>query len=1167
MRLKCIKLAGFKSFVDPTTVFFPTNMGAVVGPNGCGKSNIIDAVRWVMGESSAKNLRGESMTDVIFNGSNTRKPVGQASVELVFDNSDGTLKGEYAGYREISIRRKVTRDAQNQYFLNGTKCRRRDITDIFLGTGLGPRSYSIIEQGMISKLIEAKPDELRLFIEEAAGISKYKERRRETENRIRRTYENLERLTDLRDELERQLAHLQHQAQTAEKYKTLKAEERQLKAQLQALRWQTLNEQTVEREQQVRSLETALEGIIAEQRNADSLIEQERDQHHDLNETFNQAQARYYSIGADISRIEQVLQFNSDRQRQLVDDLAQAEQSWQESQSHLMQDQALLAELDAERSQVEPELELAQAAEEDSVGQLLTAEEAMQVWQSSWDEFNQQASAPKQQAEVEQSRISHLEQSVERFGERIRRLEDERAGLCADGLDDDLEMLNEELATLELRSETDQLLLEDVTAGLAQERDSLNGLTHELDISRGELQRHGGRLASLEALQQASLDQGAGMQRWLQQHDLTDAPLVASQLRVQPGWERAVEAVLADDLYAVSLTSLTEMEIPISQFTQGGLRLVDRRNGVTIEASAQQSLLDKVESALDLRPWLGCIRVAADLSDALAMRDALAPHESVITSAGHWVGPNWLRFRQGEADDAGVLGRQQEMQQLHSLMDQQQAQLAEGELRIEAIRERIRELELQRDTLQQQLAQLGREQGELKAQHSARQVRLEQLNARREQISAELTDIISQRADELEQLGIARLELQAALDSMADDTGRREQLIERRDELRKQLEQFRQQARQHKEQVHQLALRAQSLRAQHESTLQGLERLVSQVERQAERREQLQLSLAEAQAPQDQQRLDLEALLEQRLQAEQGLGAARQALEQVDQQLRTQEQRRQQAEQQAQVLRSQLDEQRLTTRDLQTRRQGLEEQLLEAGYDLQGVIMTLPAQATVIEWEQLLQRLDAQIQRLGAINLAAIDEYEQQSERKNYLDAQNADLELALDTLEQVIRKIDRETRSRFKETFDKINSGLQNLFPKVFGGGNAWLELTGDDLLDTGVTIMARPPGKKNSTIHLLSGGEKALTAIALVFSIFQLNPAPFCMLDEVDAPLDDANVARYARMVKEMSDRVQFIYITHNKIAMEMADQLLGVTMHEPGCSRLVTVNVQEAVALAEA
>lgn len=1167
MRLKCIKLAGFKSFVDPTTVYFPTNMAAVVGPNGCGKSNIIDAVRWVMGESSARNLRGESMTDVIFNGSSLRKPVGQASIELLFDNSAGTLTGEYASYREISIRRKVTRDAKNQYYLNGTKCRRRDITDIFLGTGLGPRSYSIIEQGMISKLIEAKPDELRLFIEEAAGISKYKERRRETENRIRRTHENLERLTDLRDELGRQLIHLQRQAEAAVRYKTLKAEERQLKAQLQALRWQALNEQSSEREQQEKNVELALAAVIAEQRNADSQIEQARAKHHELNEGFNQAQAHYYSIGADISRIEQILQFNRDRQRQLTDDLEQAEQVWQEAQSHLLQDQSLLADLKAEHERLEPELELAQATEEDSAAQLLAAEDLMEDWQSAWETFNQQAAAPRQQSEVEQSRIAHLEQSIERFGDRIRRLEDERSGLSADGLDDELAMLNEELAALELNREAAEITLEDTHTDLAQQRDSLNDLTQELDIQRMEFQRQSGRLASLEALQQAALDQGVGMQRWLQEQDLAEAPVLASQLTVEKGWERAVEAVLADDLYAVSLASLSEVEVSLSKFSQGSLRLVESRQLTAGTAQGSDYLLNKVTSPLDLSPWLGGIRIAENITQALIVREQLAAHESVITVEGHWLGPNWLRFRHSDDGDAGVLARQQEIQQLHVELEENQKQLDDSEHRMSQLREHIQLLEQQRDSLQRELSELGREQGELKAQCSAKRVRLEQVNARREQISVDLTDIAQQRADELEQLGVARLELQTALDSMTEDTERRERLLERQAELRERVGQARQQSSQHKEQVHQIALRVQSLNAQLKSTEQGLERLGTQAEREAERREQLMQQLSEAQTPDGEQRVELEQLLERRLQAEQGLAGARQALEQIDQQLREQEQRRQQAEQKAHQLRSQLEEQRLSTRDLHTRRQGLEEQLLEAGYDLQGVIATLPQAASIAEWEQQLSRLDGQVQRLGAINLAAIEEYEQQTERKNYLDAQNADLEEALDTLQQVIRKIDRETRSRFKETFDKVNSGLQNLFPKVFGGGSAWLELTGDDLLDTGVTIMARPPGKKNSTIHLLSGGEKALTAIALVFSIFQLNPAPFCMLDEVDAPLDDANVGRYVRMVKEMSDRVQFIYITHNKIAMEMADQLLGVTMHEPGCSRLVTVNVQEAVELAEA
>ena len=1162
MRLKCIKLAGFKSFVDPTTVYFPTNMGAVVGPNGCGKSNIIDAVRWVMGESSAKNLRGESMTDVIFNGSNSRKPVGQASIELVFDNSDGTLQGEYAGYNEISIRRKVTREAQNQYFLNGTKCRRRDITDIFMGTGLGPRSYSIIEQGMISRLIEAKPEELRLFIEEAAGISRYKDRRRETENRIRRTQENLSRLTDLREELERQLAHLHRQAQAAEKYKEFKAEERQLKAQLQALRWQNLNEQAGQREHRVRDLEVALEALIAEQRNADSEIEKQRDQHSDLTESFNRVQAQYYSLGADISRIEQILQFNRDRQRQLHSDIEETELAWQEAQSHLTQDEALLADLQAELDGIEPELEMAGAAEEDTGMALQSAEDAMQNWQGAWDQFNQRAAEPRQQAEVEQSRIRHMEQSVERLGERIQRLEDERAGLSVGSLDDELAELSEQLAELELRSEGEQVQLAEVGERLQQDRDTLSALQQEQDIRRGELQRGSGRLASLEALQQAALAQGSDVGDWLSAQGLQGRGLLAEQLQVEAGWEAAVEAVLADDLQAIALDDLSSLDATLAEFEQGSLRLLQR--GAPGQTSPG-SLLDKVDSPLDLRPWLAAIRPVESVAEALAQRAELAPHESLITREGHWVGPNWLRFRRGEASEGGVLARQQEMEQLQASLDEQQAALDSGQERIDQLREGIRALELQRDGLQQTLAASGRQQGELKAQWSARQVRLEQINARRQRIGEDLEELKRQRGEELEQIGEARLTLQDALDSMAADTSQREELLRQRDLARETLDLARQQARQHKDRAHQLALRAQSLNAQLKSTRQGLERQQIQAERLSERREQLRMTLEESQAPEDDQRIELESLLEQRVEVEQSLGAARQALEGVDQQMRAQETRRVQAEQQAQVLRTQLDEQRLNARDLQTRRQGLQEQLAEAGYDLHGVLATLPQDASEGDWEQQLAQLDARIQRLGAINLAAIEEYEQQSERKRYLDAQNADLEEALGTLEQVIRKIDRETRARFKETFDKVNHGLQSLFPKVFGGGHAYLELTGDDLLDTGVAIMARPPGKKNSTIHLLSGGEKALTAIALVFSIFQLNPAPFCMLDEVDAPLDDANVGRYARMVKEMSARVQFIYITHNKIAMEMADQLLGVTMHEPGCSRLVTVDVEEAAALA--
>ena len=1162
MRLKSIKLAGFKSFVDPTTVSFPSNMAAVVGPNGCGKSNIIDAVRWVMGESSAKNLRGESMTDVIFNGSNTRKPVTQASIELIFDNSDNSLVGEYAAFAEISIRRRVTRDGQNTYFLNGTKCRRRDITDIFLGTGLGPRSYSIIEQGMISKLIEAKPEELRNFIEEAAGISKYKERRRETENRIRRTQENLARLTDLREELERQLERLHRQAQAAEKYQEYKAEERQLKAQLLALRWQTLNQQVGSREQVIGDQEVAFEALVAEQRSADASIERLRDGHHELSERFNLVQGRFYSVGGDIARVEQSIQHGQQRLRQLQDDLREAEKARLETESHLGHDRTLLATLGEELDMLLPEQEMTAAAAEESAASLEEAEAAMHGWQEQWDGFNQRSAEPRRQAEVQQSRIAQLEQSLERVAERQRRLNEELQQLVADPEDAAILELNEQLAAGELEQEALHLAEEQQAERLQQLREELQQAGQAQQQAQGELQRLNGRLASLEALQQAALDPGQGAGEWLREQNLLQRPRLAEGLRVEAGWELAVETVLGADLQAVLLDDFAGLDF--TALEQGELRLASPAKGGARRAG---SLLDKVESSHDLSPWLAGVRPVESLEQALAERGQLADGESLISRDGYWVGRHFLRVRRAAEADSGVLARGQELERLELEREEREAALAQLDERLLALRDEQRLQEEQREQQRRQGQELARQLSELKAKLSASQAKAEQLGLRRRRLQDELQEAAEQREIEQEQLGEARLQLQGALDAMALDNEQRESLLASRDSLRERLDRVRQEARQHKDHAHQLAVRVGSLKAQHDSTRQALERLEMQAERLHERREQLSLNLEEGEAPLEELRIKLEELLERRMAVDDELRQARLALEDADRELRDAEKRRTQAEQQAQLLRSQLEQQRMDWQSLNVRRKALADQLAEDNYDLHGVIATLPAEATESAWEEELERMAARIARLGPINLAAIDEYQQQSERKRYLDAQDADLVEALETLENVIRKIDKETRNRFKDTFDQINGGLQALFPKVFGGGNAYLELTGEDLLDTGVTIMARPPGKKNSTIHLLSGGEKALTALALVFSIFQLNPAPFCMLDEVDAPLDDANVGRYARLVKEMSATVQFIYITHNKIAMEMADQLMGVTMHEPGCSRLVAVDVEEALAMVEA
>ncbi len=1161
MRLKSIKLAGFKSFVDPTTVSFPSNMAAVVGPNGCGKSNIIDAVRWVMGESSAKNLRGESMTDVIFNGSNTRRPVTQASIELIFDNSDGTLLGEYAAYAEISIRRRVTRDAQNTYFLNGVKCRRRDITDIFLGTGLGPRSYSIIEQGMISKLIEAKPEDLRNFIEEAAGISKYKERRRETENRIRRTHENLARLSDLREELERQLERLHRQAQSAEKYQEYKAQERQLRAQLSALRWQALNAQVGQREQAIGDQEIGFEALVAEQRNADASIERLRDGHHELSERFNLVQGRFYSVGGDIARVEQSIQHGQQRLRQLQDDLREAEQARLETESHLGHDRTLLATLGEELAMLEPEQELAAATAEEAAVQLEASEKAMQEWQEQWEAFNQQSTEPRRAAEVQQSRIQQLEQSLERLAERQRRLEDERVLLTSDPEDAAISELTEQLAIKDMSLESLAADLLNTDQRLDELREALQETSQAQQQAQGELQQLNGRIASLEALQQAAMDPDKGVAEWLSHQGLDRRPRLAEGLRVEPGWELAVETVLGADLQAVLVEGFDGLDL--GGFDQGDLRLAAPSKG---GARIAGSLLDKVEAAHDLAPWLGTIRPVETLLDALAARASLADGQSLISRDGYWVGQHFLRVIRASEAESGVLARGLELERLQQAREEGEARLDQLNARLEQLRDTQRQLEENREQHRRRQQDEARQLGELKARLSASQAKLEQLGLRRRRLESELSEQAEQRALETEQLGEARLQLQDALDAMALDTEQRERLLADRDVTRERLDRIRQEARQHKDRAHQLAVRMGSLQAQHDSTRQALERLEQQFERAVERREQLTLNLEEGEAPLEELRMKLEELLERRMGVDEELKHARLALEDADRELRDAERRRTQAEQQAQLLRGQLEQQRMDWQALSVRRRALQDQLHDEGFDIHAVLAILPSEASEAEWEAELERLSARIQRLGPINLAAIDEYQQQSERKRYLDAQNDDLAEALDTLENVIRKIDKETRNRFKETFDQINSGLQALFPKVFGGGNAYLELTGEDLLDTGVAIMARPPGKKNSTIHLLSGGEKALTALALVFAIFQLNPAPFCMLDEVDAPLDDANVGRYARLVKEMSEKVQFIYITHNKIAMEMADQLMGVTMHEPGCSRLVAVDVEQAVALVE-
>ena len=1163
MRLKSIKLAGFKSFVDPTTVSFPSNMCAVVGPNGCGKSNVIDAVRWVMGESSAKNLRGESMTDVIFNGSVNRQPVGQASIELVFDNSDGSVGGEFARFAEISIRRLVTRDAQSEYYLNGTRCRRRDITDIFLGTGLGPRSYAIIEQGMISRLIESRPEDLRVFIEEAAGISKYKERRKETESRMRRTMENLDRLTDLRDELERQLQHLQRQAQAAEKYTQLRAEERQFKAQLLALQYRELDTSLGDCRRAIMALEVRLEAVNAEYRQVDTAIEDHRVAFTDRGDELNRVQGNYYSLGAEVARLEQTIKHQQERGNQLGEDLRQTSQALEESHRHLAQDEEKLLFAEEELEQLAPELEMLAAVEEESAQALLQAEEAMSRWQQRWDEFNQVAAEPRQQAEVQQSRIQHLEQVQQRLQRRIQQLDEEQGGLEQGAVDDETGGLEEELARAEELMVRHEAEAEQVGRQLADIRERDAALSSELNQVRSALQKQQGRQASLEALQQAAReDSDRNLRDWLAARQLDQRPRLLDQIQVEAGWQLAVETVLGGSLQAVEVDDLGAFADALAALESGQLVLVE---AAARSVAAPDTLAAKVTGSATATGLLAGVHAAADLPAALALRGRLAEGESVITPEGVWLGRHWLRVTRLAGEQGGVIERQQSLETLAEEIAASQAQVDALEEEQAAAREQLESLEERRRHVQRELQAVTRQHSELGARLSAQRARQEQIHARRERLDADVAEAREQFLQEQESMAEARLLLADAIERMETDSRQREDLLNQRDEVRSQLDGVRQKARHDKDQAHQAAMRHQSLQTQIQAVREAIQRTRSQMQQLEERRAALAASLEDNDSPLDEVRLALEEQLEQRLLAEDELARARERVAEVERALRSAEQERSGVEQRASALRNELEQLRLRQQTLQVQRDGLAGQLREGEHGLEDVLAGLPDDASEAAWQAELERLAARIARLGPINLAAIEEYSLQSERKHYLDAQNEDLVSALETLASAIRKIDKETRSRFRDTFDRVNSGLQELFPRVFGGGSAYLEMTGDDLLDTGISIMARPPGKKNSTIHLLSGGEKALTAIALVFSIFQLNPAPFCMLDEVDAPLDDANVGRYARMVKEMSEKVQFIYITHNKISMEMADQLMGVTMHEPGVSRLVAVDVEEAAELA--
>ncbi|WDE03253.1 chromosome segregation protein SMC [Thalassomonas viridans] len=1158
MRLKQIKLAGFKSFVDPTKVPFEQQMTAIVGPNGCGKSNIIDAVRWVLGESSAKNLRGDAMTDVIFNGAASRKPVGQASVELLFENTTGRLQGSMADRSEVSIKRTVNRDSVNSYFLNGSKCRRKDITDIFLGTGLGPRSYAIIEQGTISRLIESKPQELRVFIEEAAGISKYKERRRDTENRIRHTRENLERLSDIRAELALQVDKLHQQAEAAKRFKTLKTSERKYKAELAVLRWMAFDEKYKFNQQEITRRQGEIEDLVLMNNQQQAALYQAKQAISEGSDELVKLQQQKLQQSNDIARLEQNLKHSKQRQQLLQQEIEKYRQHLELAGKELATDEEKLARVSLMLEDKLPELALAQ----EQLAQLQDMAEQYQQeqsqWQQAWEQHQQQVNEYKRRQALLENKISAQLVLIERSRNRQQALSDELELLGQSG---HLKQASEQEQALEvLRARQDELsqqqeVLAEQIAGQQQE---INSYQQALANSRGQEQALVANLAQLEASQAEQPDWARQQESWLKNSKVDIGGVFFENLEVEPGWEKALEQVLSYWLQARVVDSLPHEVTPDTAL------LVANTPNKPLVTAKPSTLAAKVSGADIFLPKLNRVYLADNLADAFALMPQLAQDESVICPDGSWLGDGFLQKGSiGASSDA--LQRKQNISELKSRLAALEQETAGHEQKIQMLAEALKQAGEQANDIAGQLRQVQNQCQQLQQDLLLTRQQASHEQQRSERIQGELAQLSGQIKDEQAEFGRLQQE-QAGSGGGEEDESRTRSLKVQQEQLQQQLQTVQVKIRNCQQDNHQQAL----LIEQEKSQKQHLEHNINRAcQQQAQLKQQLSQSeqqLAQLTTPGEQETELLQQQLAQMQQLERELGAFTEKQNAAGQSIADIERRQQDNRKRQEKLKEQMAKYQLDGESYRLRAEAALEQLAEMQLSLPEVRAKMPAEAKESVWQGHIIRIGKDISQLGAINLAAIDEYNSQLARKTFLDSQNDDLTQAITTLESAIEKIDRESRHKFKLTFDQVNQDLKGLFPKVFGGGSAYLALTGDDLLDTGVSIMARPPGKKNSTIHLLSGGEKALTALSLVFAIFRLNPAPFCMLDEVDAPLDDANVGRFCNLVREMSQTVQFIYISHNKIAMEMASHLTGVTMFEPGVSRMVAVDIDEAIAMAE-
>lgn len=1168
MYLKTIKLSGFKSFVDPTTIPILSNLTAIVGPNGCGKSNVVDAVRWVVGEISAKQLRGQSMADVIFNGTTGRKPVGKASVELSFDNSLGRIGGEYARFNEISIRREVERDGQSNYFINGVHCRRRDVLDLFLGTGLGPRSYGIIEQGMISHLIEAKPEDLRVYFEEVAGISKYRERRRETEQRIRSTQENLDRLNDLRGELEKQLKHLKRQANAAERYKELKQEERLLQSQIVARQWQNLGTRINEQEAQISQQTNQHEALIADQRNLEMEIEKARLWQTELNDKQNAVQKNYYEHASEIARIEQQIKHIEEQSARWQQELEQAQTLAQELSDNTAEYRQQIEELTEEVEHLKPQTQEIKQEMQNSKQHLLTAEKNMNQCQLQWDEFQNASAQTLRQFEVSKTKIEHYERQLNHLNQRIQTLKNQQSHQEMLALGDEVEILVGQAHELQNKLEDVRALLDQITLQINQKHTHNGEQRLALQKQWQQLQTLESRFASLDALQQAALGlKDDKSNEWLGKHNLQQSPRLGQKISVTPGWELAVETVLNGAFEAVCISNLNEFVEPLTALTQGSMALIDQQLMQQAPTSqvAAPNLLSCVKCDWPLDAWLKAIFMADDLSQAQALRPQLAPHESVITKEGIWLGPNWMRVSKTQQSNTSVLLREQQLQQLKSEIELQNEHIADLTEALKQSESQHRQLETEREVQHQNYQTTSARLVAVQKELSSKQSRHEGLLQQEQRVIHELEDCSRQHSEMDAQLTQAKQQFEEAREHQVQHDQHRQQLLAEREHYRNELNEARYKSQRDQQRADEIEIRISA----NDSQLSLLKQTMSQAQRQLQqletREKQLTASLEECGSPLDDLKSELQQLLEQRLAVENNLRTLENESQAHQHQLKQLESQRQKCTTEINHSQARLQELRMEHQTMIVRQTTLQEKITENQFVLDELLSSIPEGSTLEAAEEQLRQTEQRIQRLGPINLAAIEEHNQIDERKNYLDKQDQDLMEALQILQDAIKKIDRETRVKFRETIEQVNEQFQYIFPRVFGGGKAYLELTEDDPLTTGIIVRAQPPGKRNVSIHMLSGGEKALTAISLLFALFRLNPAPFCMLDEVDAPLDDLNVGRFCQLVKEMSQQTQFVVISHNKVTIGMANHLMGVTMYEPGVSRIVSVDMEAAISMA--